>query len=92
METPPSNLRRRVYNFSEEAKNMAELVQGFNFSYYPKEAEVEEARNSLRPIGILSKVLSKKSAIFYRQLELFSKMNEWTKYHLSELMAVIITL
>jgi len=52
---------------------MAELAHGFNFAYYPKEAEVEEARNSLRPIGILSKVLSQKTANFHRQLELFAK-------------------
>lgn len=35
---------------------MSEMVRGFNFSYYPKDEEVQEALDTLKPIGILSKV------------------------------------
>lgn len=35
---------------------MSEMVRGFNFSYYPKDEEVEEALDTLKPIGILSNV------------------------------------
>ncbi|KXJ13452.1 uncharacterized protein C5orf49 isoform X2 [Exaiptasia diaphana] len=48
---------------------MAELVKGFNFSYYPSETEVDDARNSLRPIGILSKAYDQHQLIKHKREE-----------------------
>lgn len=80
--------RPQTTNACLQQDKMAELVKGFNFSYYPCETEVEDARDSLKPIGILSKVRKWKLFYFYWQLEL---RNEATilKYSLNKMGSLI---